>query len=246
MAVLFGIQPVREALRHSAQSVQQCYFAANPANPRLRDLQRMADEQNIPVHQAPEEALQRMAGSPHHQGVVARILDFQYRPAEAVIAAAAHPGLLLVLDEIQDPQNLGAILRSADGAGVSGIFLPKHNSVSITPAVIKASAGAALHLPIVRETNLNRTLQILKENGYWTVGLDVHTDKLWTDYDYSCPTVLVLGNEGHGLRPLVRRNCDELVKIPMLGHIESLNVSAAASVILYEVLRQRRFSASKA
>jgi 23S rRNA (guanosine2251-2'-O)-methyltransferase len=246
MAVLFGIHSVREALRQSVESIQQCYFAVELSNPRLRELHQWVEERRIPVHQVPEEALQRMAGSAHHQGVVARSMDFQYRDLETVITRTVPPGLLLVLDEIQDPQNLGAILRSSDGAGVSGVFLPKHKAASITSAVIKASAGAALHLPIVRETNLNRTLQTLKENGYWTVGLDVHTEKLWTDYDYRCPTVLVLGNEGRGLRPLIRRNCDELVKIPMQGRVESLNVSAATAVILYEVLRQRQFSPGRA
>ena len=239
MPNLFGIHSVREALRKSADSLEMVYFSQDLSNPRLRELFGEVRRNKLTVRRIPEEALRRMAGSINHQGVVVTTAEFAYCPTEDILAAVAHPGLLLVLDEIQDPQNLGAILRSAEGAGVGGVFLPKHHSAGISAATVRASAGAAVHLKIARETNLTQLLERLKDAGFWVVGLDLGAEKLWTEGDYGRPTAIVLGNEGRGIRPLVRRHCDDLVRIPMMGQVESLNVSAATAILMYEVLRQR-------
>lgn len=173
-----------------------------------------------------------------HQGVVAHLAPKRFQTLDEILDSAANP-LFLILDGIEDPQNLGAILRTAEGAGVNGVFLPERRAAGLTDAVTSASAGAVEHVSICRVTNLVRTMETLKDRGLWFVGAEGGGERLWYEYDYRGPVGLVLGSEGKGLRPLVKKACDVILSLPLLGRISSLNVSAAAAVFLYEAVRQR-------
>lgn len=242
MSVICGIHSVREALSSPAGNLTAVYVCQGFRNPRLHELLHAAREKGVPIHQVPRETLDRMAGKVQHQDVVGQQESFRYSSYEEIAGHAASPALILVLDGVEDPQNLGAVLRTADAAGVAGLFIPDRRAAAVTAAVVKASAGAAAHGRVCRETNLSNLLERLKGDGYWIVGLDAEGQELWTVPDYSVPTVLVLGGEGKGIRPLVKKHCDRLVRLPMRGHVSSLNVSVTAGIILYEVLRQRQQS----
>jgi len=182
-----------------------------------------------------------MAGNAAHQGVVAVTSAKQYNELEDVIAAKRGKySLIVVLDGVEDPHNFGAILRTADAAGANGVVIPERRAAAVTGTVTKASAGASEHLPIAKVTNISRTVEELKENNIWTVGLDERPTQTYDAIDYNMDCALVLGGEGKGLHDLVKRKCDFLVSIPMLGKVPSLNVSVAAAVVLYEIVRQRR------
>jgi 23S rRNA (guanosine2251-2'-O)-methyltransferase len=239
MSDICGIHAVREALLASAGNVTAVYVCENFSNRRVYEIVQLARDKGVPVHQVRREALNRMAGKPQHQDIVARLESFPYRSYEEIVGHSENPGLILVLDGVEDPQNLGAVLRTADAAGITGIFIPDRRAAAVTATAIQASAGAAAHVRVCRETNISRLLERLKEDGYWIVGLDAAGTELWTVPDYSVPTALVLGGEGKGIRPLVKTNCDRLVRLPMHGHVSSLNVSVTAGITLYEVLRQR-------
>jgi 23S rRNA (guanosine2251-2'-O)-methyltransferase len=185
--------------------------------------------------------LDRMAGNNAHQGVVAVTSAKQYNDLDDVIAAKrGQYSLLVVLDGIEDPHNLGAILRTADAAGADGVVIPERRAVGVTPTVTKASAGASEHLPIAKVTNIARTVEELKDRNLWIVGLDERGTQTYDSIDYNMDCAIVLGAEGKGVHELVRKKCDFLVSIPMLGKVASLNVSVAAAVVLYEIVRQRR------
>lgn len=239
MPNLVGINPIREALLSSRDDLETIFMVSNPSHPRLKEIRRLARSRGIPVHIVPGDALRRLAEGTHHQGVVARVGEFHYCSYEEILEEAAKPGLILVLDGVQDPQNLGAILRTAEGAGVSGVFLPMRRAAHITAAVVQASAGAISHLKVSRQKNLSNLLDRLHRDEFWIIGLEASADILWTFPDFTLPTVLVLGGEGRGIRTLVRAHCDSLVGIPMWGRVASLNVSVSAGIILYEVRRQR-------
>jgi len=184
-----------------------------------------------------------MAKTPGHQGVVAVVREREFLTLEDLLAEHGHANtarLLLALDGVEDPQNLGALIRSADGAGVDGIILPERRSAPLSPVAIKTSAGAAEHMRIARVVNLVRALEQLKQNNIWCVGLDERGTIDYDAYDWTANTVVVLGREGEGLHDLTRRTCDHLLRIPMAGGVSSLNVSAAGAVVLYEAARQRR------
>jgi 23S rRNA (guanosine2251-2'-O)-methyltransferase len=185
----------------------------------------------------------------HHQGAIAVVDAFKYSDLQDLLDSANHrnePAFILLLDEIEDPHNLGAILRSADAAGVHGAVIPKNRAVEVNATVVKSSAGAAEHVATVKVTNLNDTIKRLKDANVWVVGTDAEATKNFYDYDYRQPVALVIGNEGKGLRRLVRENCDELVRIPMAGKVSSLNASVAAALLLFEVVRQRQWKPSGA
>jgi 23S rRNA (guanosine2251-2'-O)-methyltransferase len=190
-----------------------------------------------------DEELERLCGSPHHQGVVAEVEAYPYADASAFLEP--QDALVLALDQVQDPQNLGAICRTAECAGVSGVVLPARGAADVTGAVCRASAGAVEHLQIARVTNLANYLRAAKEAGAWVYGADAGADRPYTDIDYEGRIVLVLGSEGSGLRPRVRATCDALVSLPVRGKVASLNVSAAAAALLYEVVRQRHAPAAR-
>jgi 23S rRNA (guanosine2251-2'-O)-methyltransferase len=208
---------------------------------RLQRLIEDCRKVGIPVRFLQRTELDRMAGNAAHQGVVAVTSAKQYNDLEDVIAAKRGKySLLVVLDGVEDPHNLGAILRTADAAGANGIVIPERRAAAVTGTVTKASAGASEHLPIAKVTNIARTVEELKENNIWTVGLDERATQTYDALHYDMDCALVLGGEGKGLHDLVKRKCDFLVSIPMLGKVPSLNVSVAAAVVLYEIVRQRR------
>jgi 23S rRNA (guanosine2251-2'-O)-methyltransferase len=228
--VIAGANAVAEALR-SPLSIERVYLAHTRVATAVATL---AERRGVPVEWVPVATLARLALGAHHQGVVARAAPYPYLSLEEVVAA---PGRgLLLLDGIQDPRNLGAVLRTARAAGVQGVILPRHGSVHVTSTVISASAGVALHIGVARVTNLAQAMGRLKEDGYWLVGLALAADARLDQLEPLDKPALVLGGEGDGLRPLVRRHCDFLVRIPMAAGVESLNASVAAGIALYEVL----------
>ena len=214
-------------------------------NPRRQQIARVVVDEcrrnGVAVRFLTRAELDRMAGNNAHQGVVAVTSSKQYNELDDVIAAKrGEHTLLVLLDGIEDPHNLGAVLRTADAAGADGVVIPERRAVGVTPTVIKASAGASEYLPIAKVTNIARTVEELKEKNIWVVGLDERGTKTYDELDYNMDCAIVLGAEGKGVHELVRKKCDFLVSIPMLGKISSLNVSVAAGVVLYEIVRQRR------
>ena len=194
----------------------------------------------IPVRSEPREQLDRLAAGAVHQGVVAIAAAQAYADLESVLSRLDHPGLLVALDGIEDPHNLGAIIRSALAAGADALLIPERRAAGLSPATAKAAAGALEYLPVARVVNLNHALDDLKKRGFWTTGLDERAGKSFLEVDYRGSTVLIFGAEGHGLHEQTRRRCDFLASIPVAGRIASLNVSVAAGIVLFEALRQRR------
>ena len=241
MHVIYGINSVAEALKARGRAFEWVGMAKERHDLRLQRLIEDCRKVGIPVRFLQRTELDRMAGNAGHQGVVAVTSAKQYNDLEDVIAAKRGKwSLLVVLDGVEDPHNLGAILRTADAAGANGIVIPERRAAAVTGTVTKASAGASEHLPIAKVTNIARTVEELKENNIWTVGLDERATQTYDALDYNMDCALVLGGEGKGLHDLVKRKCDFLVSIPMLGKVPSLNVSVAAAVVLYEIVRQRR------
>jgi len=244
MRTVYGVNPVRELLRAGGEGVHELWLASGAERERaFGELARRASELGAKVRNAPRQKLDRLAGTDRHQGVVALVSEYRYRDLEELLAlagAAGEPPLLVVLDGIEDPQNLGAIIRSAHALGAHGVVIPRDRAAGVTPAATKASAGAVEHCPVARVTNVAQALEILKERGIWTVATDAQATEDLADLDLTTPTALVIGSEGRGVRPLVRRTCDLAVRIPMKGRVGSLNASASAAIALYEVVRQRR------
>ncbi|HUN87636.1 MAG TPA: 23S rRNA (guanosine(2251)-2'-O)-methyltransferase RlmB [Terriglobales bacterium] len=246
MPVLFGINPVVEALKAGSRSFDYVAVMAGRRDARAQLIFETARDAGVPVRQVSRDQLERLAGTHSHQGVVAVTSEKQYSDIEQVLNnKRGEHNFLVVLDGVEDPHNLGAIIRTADGAGADGVVIPERRAVGVTGTVLKASAGAAEHLPIARVTNVNRTLEDLKERNIWTIGLDERAKQSYDEIDYNMDCALVLGAEGSGLHDMVRKKCDFLISIPMEGHVPSLNVSVAAGVVMYEVLRQRRHPKSK-
>jgi len=235
MAVLIGIHPVTEALR-AGHPLDRVLIAKGSGGPRLQEIIDLSRRSSTPVRFEDRSALDRVAGSAAHQGVVALGAAKKYADLEEVAAQAQ---LVVVLDGVEDPHNLGAVIRTALAAGAHGVVIPERRAAGLTDTVARASAGALAHLPIAKVTNLVRTMEELKEAGYWLVGLDEEGDKNYTEVDYTSPVGIVLGSEGKGLHELTRKRCDFVVKLPTTGPVKSLNVSVAAGVVLFEVLRQR-------
>jgi 23S rRNA (guanosine2251-2'-O)-methyltransferase len=237
------VNPVRERLRAGGEGVAELWLAeGGTRGAAFAELERLARAAGAKVRAAPRQKLDRLSGTDRHQGVVAVVADFAYTELEDLLAAAAasgRPPLLVVLDGVEDPHNLGAIIRSAHALGAHGVVIPKDRAVGVTPAVAKASAGAVERCPVARVTNVAKTLEALKEAGVWSVALAADGDRPLPETDLAGPTALVLGSEGEGLRPLVRRTCDFAAFIPMTGDFDSLSVSASAAVALYEAARQR-------
>lgn len=241
MNFIYGINAVAEALKARGRAFEWVGVANERHDLRL---QRVIDEcrkNGVAVRFLARPELDRMAGNNAHQGVVAVTSGKQYNDLDDVIAAKrGRYSLLVLLDGIEDPHNLGAILRTADAAGADGVVIPERRAVGVTPTVTKASAGASEHLPIAKVTNIARTVEELKDRNVWIVGLDERGTQTYDSLDYNMDCAIVLGAEGKGVHELVRKKCDFLVSIPMLGKVASLNVSVAAAVVLYEIVRQRR------
>jgi 23S rRNA (guanosine2251-2'-O)-methyltransferase len=234
MPILSGIHPVAEALR-AGRPLERLLVAQGAGGPRLQEIIDLARRASVLVRFEPRAALDRLAGSSAHQGVVAMGADRKYADLDAVASSE----MLVVLDGVEDPHNLGAIIRTAHAAGAGAVIIPERRAAGITDVVAKAAAGALEHLPVVRVTNINRALEDLKQRGFWIYGLDERGTETYDRAQYASPAALVLGGEGKGLHEQVRKHCDALVRIPMEGEISSLNVSVAAGVVLFEWKRRR-------
>lgn len=237
MDKIIRINPLLEALRSSPERVNKVFVQEERGHARIGEVIREAKSRHVPVVFVPSKRLDQVA--PGHQGVMAEVSPKKYAAVADILARSAKP-FVVILDEIEDPQNLGAIVRSAEGAGADGLILPERRSAGLSETVDQVSAGALEHLPVARVTNLVRAMEELKEMGLWLVGAEGSGEKPWYAFDYTGPVGIVLGSEGKGLRPLVRKTCDEVLAIPLAGRVNSLNVSAAAAVFLFEVVRQRR------
>ena len=240
--LLYGIHSIDAALSHDPQNLIELYFESGSENPRIKELSDRARDLGLKPHGRPRDALDRMTGGARHQGAVAR---YRAPPPRAesdlapLIEAAGAEALLLVLDGITDPHNLGACLRSAEAAGVTAVIAPKDKAVGITPTVRRASSGAADRVAFFSVTNLARTLKAIKQQGVWLVGLDSESKQNLYSIDFKGPIAIVMGSEGEGMRRLTTESCDFLARIPMRGDVESLNVSVATGIVLFEALRQR-------
>ncbi len=249
MEVLYGVHPVEEALKAGRRRFDHVLVARERDDLRLEKLVDALRQAGIRVRQDSREQLTLLAKTPAHQGVVALVRAQEFLSIEDLFTPGQPSSarrLLLALDGVEDPQNLGALLRVADGAGVDGVILTERRSAPLSPVAVKASAGAAEHLRIARVVNLVRALEDLKERNIWVIGLDERGQSDYDQFDFTGDCVLVLGREGAGLHDLVRRTCDHLLRIPMAGGVSSLNVSAAGAVVLYEAFRQRRLAAAPA
>jgi len=239
---IIGINPVLEALK-AGRPVQRLLVSDQRKQDRdVQTILRLARECGAEVRFASREALNREAPGANHQGVVAIAAAKQYATLDDILTAPVQQGkapLFLVLDGVEDPRNLGAILRTADAAGVHGVIIPERRAAGLTETVAKAAAGAMEHVPVVKVVNIVNTLEELKKAGVWVAGAEAGGDTVYWDADFVRPTALVLGGEDRGVRRLVRERCDYLISLPLLGRISSLNVSVAAGILLYEALRQR-------
>ncbi len=242
---IYGLMPVIEALRSGHRPLQQITIAEGAGHERLKELLELAKAARVPVHRAPRLVLDRWLPGLTHQGVIARTAASGYSDAEELLERLAtmmkteQQPLVLGLDAVEDPRNLGAILRTAECAGVDGVFIPERRAVGLTATVAKAAAGALEHIAVARVTNLVQLIERLKQLNIWVVGASGDASANYTEWDWTVPSALFLGNEATGLHRLVQERCDTLVRIPVRGRIESLNVSVAAGVILFEALRQR-------
>ena len=240
MEKISGIHAVREALA-ARRPMQSVLIARGRHGERLEDIVQLARRNGVAVRFEDRAQVDRAAGSREHQGVVALLATHGAISLEELLQqrSAGRPGLLVLLDGVEDPHNLGAIIRTALAAGASGVLLPERRSAGLTDAVSRVSAGAVAHLPVARVGNVSRAIADLKEAGYWIVGLDERSDRRYSDTDLRGPVAFVLGGEGKGLHQLVRERCDFVVSIPTEGPVRSLNVSVAAGIVLFEAVRQR-------
>lgn len=240
MNIIIGRKPVLEAL-NSNEEIEQVYILFGQQGNIINAIRVAAKKKGIKCNQIPLERFRTYTQDKNAQGVIALKQDFKFSSLDTILSEAKKAGfpLILILDEIQDPHNVGAILRSAECSGVNGIILTKHNSATITPTVTKVSAGATEHLIICQVNNLSQTIDELKEKGFWIVGSSLENAKSFTEVDYKIPIALIVGNEEKGIRKLTASKCDFLVKIPMSGKIQSLNVSVATGILLFEILRKR-------
>ena len=241
MNVIYGINTVTEALKARGRALEWVGVTKERHDLRQQRIVEECRKQGVAVRFLTRQEIERMTHDAGHQGVLAVTSAKQYNDIEDLLAAKKGDySLLLVLDGIEDPHNLGAILRTADAAGADGAVIPERRAAGVSGTVAKVSAGASEHLPIAKVTNISRTLEELKSRNLWTVGLDERGTQSYDSLDYKMDCAVVLGAEGKGLHDLVRKKCDFLISIPMLGKVPSLNVSVAAAVVLYEIVRQRR------
>ena len=240
--MIYGIHPVEEALKSSYVEFQKIFVATGTPNPALQSLLDLATQKKIDVTIVSRETLQQMSKGGLHQSIVALVKETSYAGIEQILSRWKEErtrALLLILDGIQDPQNLGSLIRTALGCGAHGIIIPKDRAVGITPAVVKASAGATAHLPVARVVNIASTIDTLKKEGIWVYGAAGEARAPVHDLDLDIDLAVVIGAEGKGMRPLVKKKCDRLFSIPMKGPVSSFNASVSCGMILYEVMRQR-------
>jgi 23S rRNA (guanosine2251-2'-O)-methyltransferase len=249
--LIYGVNAVVEALRAGTRQIESVTVLESARPDRLKSLIELARQKGVPVHRVPRLDLDRSMGELRHQGVVARIAAARYADADQLIdqleakIGTADPPLALGLDAIEDPRNMGSILRTAECSGVHGVFIAERRAVGLTGVVAKVAAGALEYVPVARVTNLVRLIEQLKARNIWVVGAAGEARQSYVDWDWTLPAAIFVGSEGHGLHRLVREHCDTLVRIPVCGKLESLNVSVAAGVLLYEARRQRTLAAGK-
>jgi 23S rRNA (guanosine2251-2'-O)-methyltransferase len=243
MDKLTGIHAVKEALE-AARPIEHVWIAKGRQDTRAEEIVQLARRSGVPLRFEDRAQLDRIAGTRDHQGVVAIAAARAAGTLEDILAKAnsekGKSGLIVLLDGVEDPHNLGAIIRTALAAGAHGVVIPERRAAGLTDTVARASAGALSHLPVAKVTNLVRSMEELKEAGYWLAGLDERAERSYTEVDYTSPTGIVLGGEGGGLHELTRKRCDFVVSLPTMGPVKSLNVSVAAGVVLFEALRQRK------
>ncbi|MBB5175004.1 23S rRNA (guanosine(2251)-2'-O)-methyltransferase RlmB [Texcoconibacillus texcoconensis] len=238
---IVGKNSVIEALK-AKRPIHKIMLAEGAQRGQVGQVIQLAKEQKVSIQRVPKQKLDQLAGKEHHQGVIANVASYEYSTVDDILAKARNKQeqpFILILDELEDPHNLGAILRTADAVGVHGVIIPKRRSVGLTATVSKASAGAIEYIPVARVTNLSRTMGELKDEGLWFVGTDAKGEQEYREADFDMPIGLVIGSEGKGMSRLVRETCDFLVNIPMVGGVTSLNASVAASLLMYEVYRTR-------
>ncbi len=240
MDKLTGIHAVKEALE-AQRPIEHIVIAKGRQDTRIEEIVQLARKKSIPVRFEDRSQLDRLANSKDHQGVVALAAARAAAALDDILAGAnqARAGLIILLDGVEDPHNLGAIVRTALAAGAHGVVIPERRAAGLTDTVARSSAGALAHLPVAKVTNLARAMGELKQAGYWLVGLDERADKTYTEVDYTSRVGIVLGSEGQGLHELTRKRCDFVVSLPTTGPVKSLNVSVAAGVVLFEAIRQR-------
>jgi 23S rRNA (guanosine2251-2'-O)-methyltransferase len=239
MSVLYGIHAVAEALKANPERIERICVERGQRNSRILEIVKDAQQKHVRTSFEEKSWLDRKAEGSRHQGVLCYVAEMDPLDSEDILDRVRSPGLLIVLDGIEDPHNLGAILRSAEAAGADGVFLPRHRSAGLSATVAKASAGAASHIKVARVPNIAQLIESLKKRGFWVIGLDAASDQPIWKMDLTSPTALILGNEGSGLHRLVREKCDFVASLPIRGNVGSYNVSVAAGMTLYEVLRQR-------
>ena len=241
--VIYGIHPIHEALKSGHLQFQKILVGSHHPHPGIQAIMDLACQRHVPVVSTTKEDLDRMMRGGSHQNIVGVIREFSYPDMKDILAQWKKGGgkaLFLILDGIQDPQNLGALIRTASGTGVHGLILPKDRAAGVTPAVIKVSAGATAYLPVVKVVNIANTIDLLKKEGVWVYGAAGEAKDPVYEVDFTNDLAIVIGSEGKGMRPLVKKKCDRLFSIPMAGPISSFNASVSGGMILYEVMRQRR------
>jgi len=249
--IVYGVNSVMEALRAGKRPIDSVTILESARPDRIKELIELARQRHVPVHRVPRIGLDRNLGPARHQGVFARVGAARYADPDELLEAISQkigsddPPFVMGLDSIEDPRNMGSILRTAECVGVHGVFVPERRATGLTDVVAKVAAGALEYVPVARVTNLVRLIEQLKERNIWVVGATGDAKQSYTDWDWKQPSALILGNEGQGLHRLVRETCDTLVRIPVVGHLESLNVSVAAGVLLYEARRQRNLRPAK-
>lgn len=237
--IIIGRNPVCEALR-AGRTINKIYLARGMKTAVAADIIKLAREKQVPVQNVDKQFLDRMASGSVHQGAIAQVAPYAYVELEDMLYAIKDDDpLLVLLDEVTDPHNLGAVIRSADAAGAHGVIIPKRRAAAVTPVVAKSSAGAVEFVPVARVANLVRTIELLKERGIWVVGAHPDAAQLVWDAPLSGPLAIAIGGEDKGLGRLVREKCDLLIKLPMAGRVNSLNASVAAALVLFEAVRQR-------
>ena len=242
MEAIYGINPVKVLLRQQKTGLEKIIIASGRGGSVVEEIIETARQKKIPVEFRVRQCLDELAGRFDHQGVIGLRQDFVYVDLDVLIknrSKSFNFDLILILDSIMDPQNLGSIIRTAHCLGANGVVIPTDRAAPVTAAVIKASAGSAEQLPFARVTNLSQTIDYLKDQGFWVFGAEAHAGTNLREIDFNCPVVLVLGGEAKGIRPLIKKKCDFLLTIPMTGSFDSFNVAVAAGIIQYEIFCQR-------
>ena len=242
MEILYGLHPVEESLLARSRKFDHVCISSDRHDDRLQRIVELCRENGVRIRFEPRDHLTQLAKNASHQGVVAVVRAKMMHDLEDLLEPTGSKRLMLALDGVEDPQNMGALLRTADAAGVDGIVLTERRSAPLSPVAVKASAGAAEHVRVARVVNMTRALEQIKSKAIWVVGLDERGSMDYDQFDYNSDCLLVLGREGAGLHEMVRRTCDHLFRIPMAGKVSSLNVSVAGAVVLYEAARQRRLA----